>query len=75
MTNRELIEALEGVPEKRLRLVELARALLGPGGAIDEEACSSPPLVDEINTAVEEAHAYAQQTRELRWSLQKLLDR
>ncbi len=75
MTNQDLIAALEWVPEKRLRLLELARTLLGPGGTIDEEACSSPPLVDEINAAVEEAMAYAQQTKELRCSLQKLLDR
>ncbi len=73
MKNQELIQVLEAVPEKNLRLLELARELLGPDGSVDWEKCSTPPLVDEINAAAEEAHAYAQQTRDLRCTLQKLL--
>jgi len=71
--NQELIAALEGVPAKRLRLLELARQLVRPGGEIDLDACSSPPLSDEISAAVEEARGYGEQTRQLRWSLEQLL--
>ena len=73
MKNQDLIAALEAVPEKRLRLVELARELLKPGGEVDLEACSTSPLLEEIREAVEEAEAYAKQTGELRWSLARLL--
>jgi len=73
VTNQELIAVLEAVPEKKLRLLELARELLGPDGSVDWEKCSTPPLVDEINEAEQEAHAYAEETRDLRCTLQKLL--
>ncbi len=74
MTNQELLAVLEAVPEKKLRLLELARELLGPDGSVDWEKCSTPPLVDEINAAEQEAHAYAEETRDLRCALQKLLE-
>ena len=73
MTNQELVAVLEGVPEKKLRLLELARELLQADGSVDWEKCSTPPLVDEINEAEQEAHAYANETKELKWTLQKLL--
>lgn len=73
MTNQDLIAVLEGVPGKELRILELARRLLKPGGEVDMEACSTSPLLEEIREAVEEAEAYSKQTGELRWSLARLL--
>lgn len=71
MTNQDLIRALETVPEKQLRLLELARECTDPNGGIDLERCA--PLMAEIEAAVNEAEAYTRETTCLLMALGRLL--
>lgn len=71
MKPQDLARALEGVPETRLRLVELARQVVDDEGNVDLVQCL--PLAAEIEAAVDEARAYAQQTERVRWALQNLI--
>ena len=73
MNNHDLIRTLEAVPEKRLRLIELARQCAGPDGRF--ELARALPLAAELEDAVEEARAYTRATEGVRWALQKLLAR
>lgn len=57
-----MIDALKGVPEARLRLLELAWELVREDGSLDPERASF--LAREIEEAIAEAQAYAQSTRE-----------
>lgn len=70
---RDIVHALDHVPEKRLRLIELARQCAGPDGQFD--LARALPLAAEIEDAVEEARAYAKATEAVRWSLHKLMGR
>ena len=61
-----LIRVLRTVPEKRLRLVELARELADDEGELDLEKAAAH--LDEVHLATQEASVYAQATgRVLRW--------
>ena len=61
-----LVRALRTVPEKRLRLVELARELADEAGELDLEKAAK--RLDEVDLAIREASVYAQATgRVLRW--------
>jgi hypothetical protein len=71
MKPADLARALKGVPEKRLRLVELAREVVDGEGRVDLGRCL--PLAAEITAAVEEARAYAEETERVRWALQRLI--
>ena len=71
MINKDIVLALAHVPEKRLRLIELARQCAGPDGQFD--LARALPLAADIEDAVEEARAYAQATEAVRWALRKLL--
>ncbi|MEK7848622.1 MAG: hypothetical protein AAB270_06835 [Chloroflexota bacterium] len=73
MTARDIIRALETVPEKRLRLVELARECVGKDGALDWDRLK--PLTAEVEAAIQEAQAYMRQTETLRCALDRLVDR
>ena len=72
MKPHDLARALEGVPETRLRLVELAREVVNEEGKVDLELCL--PRAAEIEAAVDEARTYAHGTERVRWSLQNLIE-
>ena len=65
----DLIRALEMVPEKHLRLMELAWELCPDGVFRPERAMA---YAAEIEEAVQEAEAYIQATEQLRWALKRL---
>ena len=71
MTSGDIVQALAHVPEKRLRLLELARQCAGPDGKFD--LVRALPLAAEIEDAIEEVRAYAEATNRVRCTLQKLL--
>ena len=70
MINQDLIRALEAVPEKKLRLLELARELVGPDGKLDMDRAVARAA--EVDAAVKEARAYISETEKIRWALQRL---
>lgn len=51
-----VIRALETVPEKRLRMVELAWELMGSDGKVDLTKCAD--RLPDINLAMAEAEVY-----------------
>ena len=71
MNTQDIIRALETVPGKRLRLLELARECAGPDGGIDLERCA--PLMAEIEQAIQEAEDYRQGTACVIRALDRLL--
>jgi len=70
MINQDLIRALEAVPEKKLRLLELVRDLAGPDGKLDMDRAVARAA--EVDAAVKEARAYISETEKLKWALQRL---
>ena len=70
MTPRHLVKALRTVPEKKLRLVELAWELANEEGELNVEAAAE--RVDEVNAAAREATGYIEATRRLLWHLNEL---
>ncbi len=65
-----LIRVLLTVPEKRLRLIELAGELVGEDGQVDPVKAGF--LDQEISQAIDEAEAYSQATRRVVWHLKSL---
>ena len=63
MTAEEIVRALRTVPEKRLRLLELAREVAGEDGSLDMERAAFLRL--ELEQAIQEAEAYCDATREM----------
>lgn len=61
--NRALVRALSEVPEKRLRLVELAWELCDKRGRIDFEKARL--LSRQLEEAVREAESYAASVRDI----------
>lgn len=61
MQANDLVHALKEVPEARLRLLELARGLVGEDGRLDPDKAAFQSK--EIAEAIEEAHAYGEATR------------
>jgi len=57
-----LVEILKGVPEYHLRLIELARKVVGEDGKIDPNQLAFHSK--EISEAISEAEAYREATRE-----------
>jgi len=70
MTPQDLIEILKTVPEKRLKLIELARQVVKEDGGLDQNKLAS--LAEELELAIEEAQVYAKATEGALWSLKKL---
>ena len=56
----DVVAVLRRVPERRLRVFELAAELLGPDGEVDVDAAAARQ--PEINLAIAEAEAYARAT-------------
>ena len=73
MTPADLIRALEMVPEKRLRLLELAWEVIDEDGELDPDQVVR--LAAELEEAFQEARAYTHETEVVRWSLRRLMDR
>lgn len=69
MLTQRLVEILESLPEKRLKLLEVAGDFLDEHGAINPELAAA--RLPEIEEASREADTYAQETRHmvalLRW--------
>ena len=59
-TNRTVVAILRRVPEKRLRVFELASELLDSRGQLDVDAAAA--RAPEVNLAMAEAQAYARAT-------------
>ena len=71
MSDQELIiRALRQVPERRLRLIELAWELANKDGTFDYEKTAF--LSRELQEAIDEARGYAQATREAVWALKQI---
>jgi hypothetical protein len=70
MTSSELVVLLKQVPEKRLRLVELAWEVLDSEGNLDPQ--KTIVMMAEIKTAVSEAEHYAKTTAAMTAALARL---
>ena len=62
MKSGDLVRALKGVPEFRLRLIDLARELVGEDGSIDFDKAAF--YRKELEEAIGEAEDYSQATKE-----------
>ena len=62
ISQEELIEILKQVPEKRLRIFELAWELVGENGNLDPDKVAF--YSEELEQAVFEAKAYSAETAE-----------
>jgi len=72
MTPHDLARLLESVPEKRLRLVEMAWECADGAGRLDQARLL--PLAAEVETAVDEVRAYSRETGRVKWALQRLIE-
>ena len=70
MTPDDLVCALKTVPEKKLRLVDLAWELATPEGELDLEKALAMTL--EVSLASQEASAYVEGTRRVLCALADL---
>ena len=70
MTPSDLVKALRTVPEKKLRLVELAWELVDPEGQPDLDKAAE--RLDEVNAACSEVNAYTNATQRLLWRIRNL---
>lgn len=68
---RNLIEALKQVPETRLSIIRFARELAKEDGTIDAEKATERNL--DIEAAIYEAEAYAQETQKALGCLKTLV--
>ena len=71
MTPHDLAQLLETVPEKRLRLVELARECADSQGNLDQARLL--PLAAEVEAAIDELRAYVNDTKRVECALLKLI--
>ena len=69
----DVVSILRAVPEKRLRVFELAAELLDERGELDFEATAARQL--EVNLAVAESEGYARATRQAVEALRRLTPR
>ena len=72
MNPNDLVRLLERVPEKRLRLVELAWECADGAGGLDQARLL--PLAAEVEAAIDELRAYTSETGRVRWALQRLIE-
>jgi len=56
-----LIEDLKDLPEVRLRIIDLTWSLVNEGGDLDADRLVS--MSQEVDEAIDEARAYADETR------------
>ena len=70
METEDVARALKGVPEARLRLIELARDLVGEDGSLDFKQATF--LRQELEDAIREAEGYSQATQGVVWALKRM---
>ncbi|MDP2949632.1 MAG: hypothetical protein Q8P22_08860 [Chloroflexota bacterium] len=70
MKPADLVRALRAVPEKKLRLVELAWELVREDGSPDVDKAAD--RLDEVGAACAEVNGYTQATQRLLWQLKSL---
>jgi len=70
MGTKYLVRILKGLPEKRLRLIELCHKVIGKGGTVDAEKVAF--YATEVTEATKEAEQYSRETREAVRCLRKL---
>jgi hypothetical protein len=68
-----VIAALATVPEKELKIIQLARELVGENGQLDHEKAAQ--RAPEVNLAVAEAGAYARTTAQAIQALRDIAPR
>jgi len=73
LSEPDVVSILRQVPEKRLRVFELAAELLDKRGELDFEATAARQL--DVNLAVAEAEGYARATRQAVEALRRLTPR
>lgn len=71
--HERVLAALATVPEKTLRIVELARELVGADGQLDTDKAAA--MAPEVNLAVAEANAYTRATAQAILALQGIAPR
>ena len=71
MTPKDLVSILNTVPERRLRILELAWELVDANGELDEN--QAVLRMQEIREACQEAEDYAAATKKMVWSLKECL--
>lgn len=69
-TTERIIKALETVPEKKLRIIELANELVGENGELDYVRLDERKA--DVNLAMAEARAYSQGTEDAIKALTKI---
>ena len=69
----DVVRVIRGVPEKRLRVFELAGQLLRPNGELDSEAAADRE--PDVNLAIAEAKAYGRATEQAVDALRRLAPR
>ena len=69
----DVVRVIGRVPEKRLRVFELAAQLLTPAGELDSEAAADRE--PEVNLAIAEARAYGRATEQAVEALRRLAPR
>ena len=62
METRDLIRILKGLPETRLRILDLCHKLIGKDGSVDTEKVAF--YTTELLEATKEAEQYCRETRE-----------
>ena len=70
METSEIVRALRGVPEVRLRLIEVAWKVTGDDGQLDYDVIRS--ISGALQEAFSEARDYVQSTREAVWALKQI---
>jgi hypothetical protein len=70
METRDLVRILEGVPEARLRILELCHKVIGKTGDVDPEKVAF--YSKELLEATKEAEQYSKETQEAARCLREL---
>jgi len=70
MESDDIVRILKGLPECRLRLIQLANEVIGEDGGIDR--LKSIYHAKELEEAINEAKAYSRATREMVQCLMKM---
>ncbi len=71
MESSDLITILRALPEKRLKLIDVAHQLITEDGLDIKKAAG---MQKEIDAAADQASAYVEASRRIKLGLKKLLD-
>lgn len=70
-TNADLVRVLEGLPECKLSLLDIARSCTTPLGELDMDKLVAAS--EDIEMAIKEARAYASATHEILYRVRRTL--